>query len=45
MLVVLAKRGIMTILEAEEALERLRPLIRVAAYYDARQDLEAGGKP
>lgn len=45
MLVVLARRGIMTRVEAGEALERLRPLIRLTAYHDARQGLELGGKP
>jgi hypothetical protein len=29
---------------AREALERLRPMIRRAAYLDARQDLEFGGE-
>lgn len=44
MLVVLARRGILTRAEAREALERLRPAIRLAAYWDARQDLEFGGE-
>ena len=30
--------------EARETLERIRPLIRVAAYHEAREDLEHGGK-
>ncbi|MBI4337850.1 MAG: hypothetical protein HY683_08510 [Chloroflexi bacterium] len=44
MLVVLTRRGVITKVEAREALERLRPLIRVTAYHDAWQDLELGGK-
>ncbi|MDO8689797.1 MAG: hypothetical protein Q7R39_07260 [Dehalococcoidia bacterium] len=44
MLVVLARRGVLTGTEAGEALERLRPVIRVAAYRDARKDLELGGE-
>ena len=43
MIVVLVRRGILTRDEAREALDRLRPMIRVAAYWDARQDLEPGG--
>lgn len=43
-LVLLAKRSVLSRTEAREALERLRPLIRVAAYYDAREDLERGGQ-
>jgi len=42
-LVWLAKRGVLRRTEAREALELLRPLIRVAAYHDARHDLEPGG--
>lgn len=42
MLVVLGRRGILTRAEAREALERLRPVIREAAYREARQDLEIG---
>jgi len=41
-LVVLSRRDILSAGEAREALERLRPAIRLAAYWDARQDLEAG---
>lgn len=43
MLVVLARRGILARAGAREALERLRPAIRLAAYWDAMQDLEFGG--
>lgn len=43
-LVVLARRGALTRTEAGEALDRLRPAIRAAAYWDARQDLDAGGE-
>jgi hypothetical protein len=39
MLVVLARRGILTKVEAGDALERLRPAIRTKAYWDARMDL------
>lgn len=42
-LVLLAKGGVLPRREAREALERLRPLIRVAAYHEAREDLEGGG--
>ncbi len=42
--VVLAQRGIVTKGEAKEALDRLRPMIRLAAYWDALQDLELGGR-
>lgn len=44
MLVVLARRGILTRAEARGALERLRPAIRLAAYWEARQDLESEGR-
>ncbi len=40
LLVVLARRGILTMEEAREALERLRPLIRLSVYWSIRQDLE-----
>jgi hypothetical protein len=43
-LVLLAARNSITRSEAREALERLRPLIRVAAYYEAREYLEKGGE-
>ena len=42
-LVVLAQRGVLTIDEARDALDRLRPAIRPAAYWEARQDLAIGG--
>lgn len=44
MLVLLARRGVLNKTEANEALRRLRPLIRSAAYQDASQDLNPGGK-
>ena len=44
LLVVMARQGILTKVEAREALERLRPAIRLAAYWDARQDLETEGE-
>lgn len=44
MVVVLARRGILTKAAAWEALDRLRPAIRPAAYWQARQDLESGGE-
>ena len=43
--VALARRGVLTGEEAREALDRLRPAIRSAAYWEARQDLEAEGEP
>ncbi|GEM_PF-6668653 len=43
-LMVLARRGVLTRVEAREALERLRPMIRLAAYLDARQYLESDGE-
>lgn len=43
-LVLLYRRGVIVRAEAIEALERLRPLIRIAAYHEAREDLEHGGK-
>jgi hypothetical protein len=43
-LVILAHRGILTKEEARDALERLRPAIRLGAYWDARQELEIGGQ-
>lgn len=36
------RRAALTQAEAREALERLRPSIRLAAYWDARQDLDKG---
>ncbi|MSQ15286.1 MAG: hypothetical protein EXR50_05435 [Dehalococcoidia bacterium] len=42
LLVVLARRGTLTKDEAMEALDGLRPTIRLAAYWDAMQDLESG---
>ncbi len=45
LLVVLALRGILTRGEAREALDHLRPMIRLAAYWDARRDLESEGAP
>ncbi|MEK7878728.1 MAG: hypothetical protein AAB285_02615 [candidate division NC10 bacterium] len=44
LLVALARRGILAKAVAREALERLSPMIRRAAYLDARQDLEFGGE-
>lgn len=44
MLVVLARRGYLTEAEAREALERLRPMIRQAAYLETQQDLKFEGK-
>ena len=43
-LVAMAGRGTISGPEADEALERLRPLIRRAAYEEAREDLKHGGK-
>jgi hypothetical protein len=43
-LVALAHQGVLTREAAEEALERLRPIIRTQAYWDARQDLAATGE-
>ena len=40
LLVVLARRRVLTRAEAMEALERLRPAIRTAAYWEAKEDLE-----
>lgn len=42
-LVVLARRRVLTRDEARDALDRLRPVIRPAAYWETRQDLEFGG--
>lgn len=42
--VLLARRGIVSKANASAALERLRPLIRLAAYHEAREELEQGGK-
>lgn len=44
-LVLMARRGIVTRAEANEALERLRPMIRAWAYHEAREDLQPGGTP
>ncbi len=44
MLVVLVRRGALTGAEAREALERLRPMIRQAAYLETQQDLKFEGK-
>ena len=44
MVVVLARRDLLTGDEARQALDRLRPVIRLAAYWDARQDLASGGE-
>ena len=38
-LVLLSRQNIITRAEAIEALEHLRPLIRIAAYHEAREDL------
>lgn len=43
-LVILARRGDLAPGRAREALERLRPAIRAAAYWEARQDLEKGAE-
>ncbi len=43
LLVVLARQGILAKGEAKKALERLRPMIRAAAFWEAREDLEHGG--
>jgi hypothetical protein len=43
LLVLMVRRGILTADAAREALDRLRPAIRQAAYWDARSDLGAGG--
>jgi hypothetical protein len=42
--ILLTARNIITRAEAVEALEHLRPLIRMAAYYEAREHLEHGGE-
>jgi hypothetical protein len=44
MIVVLLRREKLTDGEAREALDRLRPMIRLAAYWDARQELERRGR-
>ena len=44
LLVVLAGQKDLTREEASEALERLRPVIRAAAYWEAREDLQRGGR-
>lgn len=44
LLVVLARRGSLTADEAMRALDRLRPGIRAAAYWEARHDLAVGGE-
>ena len=41
LLVVLARRGALNEAEARDALDRLRPMIRPVAYWDAQQDLES----
>jgi len=43
-LTMLWRRGVLTTIEAREALERLRPLIRSAAYWESQQDLLLGAK-
>lgn len=43
LLAVLANQKALTRAEAREALEQLRPMIRAAAYWEAREDLEHGG--
>ncbi len=43
-IVVLARRSILKPEEAQAALERLKPAIRAAAYWEARHALESGGK-
>ncbi len=43
LLVVLARQGILVKKEAKKALERLRPMIRAAAFWQAKEDLELGG--
>jgi hypothetical protein len=43
-LVLLARQDVITGTEAREALELLRPMVREAAYYEGREDLEHGGK-
>ena len=42
LLVVLARRRILTKGEAKKSLERLRPMVRAAAYWEAKEDLEQG---
>ena len=42
LLVVLARRRILTKGEAKKSLERLRPMVRAAAYWEANEDLEQG---
>ena len=42
LLVVLARQRILTKGEACKALERLRPMVRAAAYWEAKEDLEQG---
>jgi hypothetical protein len=44
LLVVMARRGMLTEIEAREALERLRPAIRTRAYWDTRAELGAPGE-
>ena len=41
LIAVMARRGILTMDDAREALERLRPSIREAAYIETMQDLES----
>ena len=43
LLVVLARQGILAKEEAKKALERLRPMIRASAFWEAREELEHGG--
>lgn len=43
LLVVLAHRRILVKEEAKKALEKLRPMVRAAAFWEAREDLEHGG--
>lgn len=42
LLVVLARRRILTKGEAQKALERLRPMVRAVAFWEAREELEQG---
>ena len=42
LLVVLASQGILDKEEAKKALERLRPMVRAAAFWQAKDDLEQG---
>ena len=45
LLVLLKRQGALTKEQADEALERLRPSIRPAAYWEARQDIQLRRRP